>query len=428
MEQTKNDAIIIGAGAAGLAALEELDKAGLRTILIEARSWIGGRIRTVRDAMSPLPIELGAEFVHGRPPELWDIIREAGLAVYDGTDESRYMNNGAVERRAEAWDLVDKILEDMRKAAAKGDRSFESFLKTAKYSADAKRAARGYVEGFNAANAKSISIRALAEETAAADEIDGDRVFRFAGGYDAVPLHLAKRVPGFGYKLQLDTVVKRVDWKRGAVKVKTEQDVFQAKRAIITVPLGVLQSGSIRFAPEPVDILEAARRLRFGQVFRVVLRFREPLWEGVEELEDAGFILSDRKLFPTWWTTLAMRSTILTGWSAGAHADALIGASREDVLKSALESLASITGLGDAVAAKLDRAYFHDWEADPFAKGAYSYVPSGALSARRQLGVPVEETLFFAGEATEQNGHSATVHGAIASGRRAARQLLEAAR
>jgi monoamine oxidase len=73
----------------------------------------------------------------------------------------------------------------------------------------------------------------------------------------------------------------------------------------------------------------------------------------------------------------------------------------------------------------IEAAYFHDWHADPFARGAYSYVPAGALPARKKLAQPVSDTLFLAGEATDQNGHSATVHGAIASGVRAAHQVLE---
>lgn len=427
MQPNDLDVIIIGAGVAGLAALHDLDRAGKRVLVLEARDRIGGRIYTMHDPLSSLPLELGAEFVHGRPAETWDVIHDAGLAVYDGTDASRHMNNGKVERNADAWDMVDSVIEEMRKAAEKSDQSFEAFLAQSGYDDDTRQSARGYVEGFNAADSNVISIRALAQETAAADQIDGDRVFRFAGGYDAVPMHLLKSVPRFEEKLSLNTVVDKIVWRQGFVTVHAGKRVFRAERAVITVPLGVLQAGSIVFVPEPKEMLDAARRLRFGQVFRVVLRFREAFWERKEELKDAGFILSSRPFFPTWWTTLAMRSTILTGWSAGSHADALIGLSREVILDRALESLASITGISEnEIREQLVSMYFHDWHADPYARGAYSYVPAGAVSARNQLAVPVEETLFFAGEATDQNGHSATVHGAIASGRRAAGQLLSA--
>jgi monoamine oxidase len=418
------EVLIIGAGVAGLAALEHLESAGVNCLCLEARDRIGGRIHTVHDPLSPLPIELGAEFIHGRPAELWDIIREAALPVYDGTDASLHLKNGEVEERLDSWDFVDKILDDLQTAAANGpDMSFRQFLDGTSYPEAAKQSATGYVEGFNAAKADVIGIHALAEETKAAAQIEGDRVFRFFQGYDSIPRHLLRN----SERLRLNHIVERVSWQRGSVSVQVRglTRTIQARRLIVTVPLGVLKHGDIAFDPEPSVILEAANRLRFGQVVRVVLRFREPFWETKSEFADAGFLLSQQPVFPTWWTTLAARSANITGWSAGAKAEPLLNQPRADVLQQALNGLASITGFAPAtVQANLAEAYFHDWHADPFARGAYSYVPAGTLKARKALAEPVEDTLYFAGEATDQNGHSATVHGAIASGRRAARQIL----
>lgn len=419
-----HDVIVIGAGAAGLAAFEMLDRAGLRVIVLEARDRVGGRICTVHDPLSPLPLELGAEFVHGRPAEIWNVIRDAGLAVYDVTDDSRHMNNGEVERNANALEMVDSVIHDMRQAAQGADQTFEQFLASTSYGEDTKRAARGYIEGFNAAESGLISIQALTEEAEAADEIDGARSFRFARGYDAIPLHLLRAVPNYPSKLRLNMATESVSWRRDLVSVRAGRYIWQARKAVITVPLGVLQAGSIAFSPEPSDILGAAKALQFGHVYRIVLRFRTAFWKTREELRDIGFLLS-RETFPTWWTTLAMHSTILTGWSAGPYANGLMGLSREELLDQALQSLARITGVAfEIIREQLETMYFHDWQQDVFTRGAYSYVPAGALWARKQLAIPVEDTLYFAGEATDQSGHSATVHGAIASGRRAARQIL----
>ncbi len=423
------DVVIIGAGAAGLAALHVLDKAGLRVVLLEARDRIGGRIHTIHDPLCSLPLELGAEFIHGRPKEIWDIIHDAGLAVYDGTDDSRYMNDGVVERNADAWLLVHSALEDMRQAAQDGDKSFEEFLAGTSYSEETRRSTRGFIEGFNAADSKIISIQALAEEMTAAQEIDGDRSFRFSTGYDATPLHILRSVPNWQAKLRVNQVVERIEWQAGSVAIRTNRGKWTAQQAIITVPLGVLQERSIVFSPEPSSILKAAQALEFGHVYRVVLRFREAFWESRDELKDVGFLLSHEQFFPTWWTTLARRSTLLTGWSAGAHATGLEHMNREEVLDTALQSLARVTGFPlTTVRDRLECMYFHDWFHDEYSRGAYSYVPAGALWARKQIAEPVEETLFFAGEATDQSGHSATVHGAIASGRRAAQQVLSGRR
>ena len=120
-----------------------------------------------------------------------------------------------------------------------------------------------------------------------------------------------------------------------------------------------------------------------------------------------------------------MAAGLVTGWSAGPKADPLLGQDREAIISRALQQFARITGIPIAdVQASLEGAHFHDWHADPFARGAYSYAPAGELPARSELAEPVSETLYFCGEATETNGHSGTVHGAIATGVRAAAQVL----
>jgi monoamine oxidase len=233
-------------------------------------------------------------------------------------------------------------------------------------------------------------------------------------------------------KLRLNSVVEAIVWQPGAASVHVRhaltgnRQAIRCRRVIITVPLGVLQSESgIHFQPEPDEALEAARRLAIGQALRVVLRFREPFWEENERISFAGFLLSDEPAFPTWWTPLSVRAPLITGWSAGSHADPLLGKPRAQVVSQAVDALTRITRADPARVANLFEAgYFHDWHADPFARGAYSYVPARALPARAVLASPVAATLYFAGEATELDGRSATVHGAIASGKRAAQQIL----
>jgi monoamine oxidase len=182
---------------------------------------------------------------------------------------------------------------------------------------------------------------------------------------------------------------------------------IEARRVIVTVSLGCLQAGTIRFEPEPAA-LEAAGELAFGQVMRVTLRF-----ERMPGFLRPGFLLSEEAVFPTWWTALPVQAPVITGWSAGPKADALLGLSKTEAVARAMQSLGRITGAElPAVAA----AYLHDWHGDPLFRGAYSYVPAGKMGARRRLAEPVEETVYFAGEAANTSGHSATVHGAIESG------------
>jgi monoamine oxidase len=201
---------------------------------------------------------------------------------------------------------------------------------------------------------------------------------------------------------------------------------LRCRQLLITVPLGVLQArpsslGAIRFSPEPGEVLRAARRLEFGQVYRVNLRFRKAFWEEDERFQKVGFIFSKQKRFSTWWTTHPVFSPILTGWTAGSAADQFLDADANVITREALASLGRIM---KRTIPDPESIYFHDWHNDPFFRGAYSYVPVNALPARKTMAQPVHGTLFFVGEATETGGHTGTVHGAIASGLRAAASLI----
>ena len=435
------DVLIIGAGVAGLSALNELSRQGVRAVCVEARDRIGGRIFTIADPYSPVPIELGAEFIHGRPPETWDLVRPAKLAVYDCEEHSVHVRNGKVDGHSDAWEQVEQITDEMKGVASTGaDPSFFEFIQGVRQPQSAKRLATSYVEGFNAAHKERISVASLAQDAEAAEKIDGDRTFRIASGYKAIPEFLLATSAESDSRVRLNSVVTAVHWRPGHARVEARSRLtdttlqMESRCIIVTVPLGVLAArqneiGQIVFNPVPIDVMNALEALEFGNVTRLVLRFKVAWWENHDHLSDAGFWLSEERFFPTWWNTLPMRTPILTGWSAGPHTDELLGQSKAFVVSRALGDLARISGMapGD-LQEQLESVHFHDWRADPFSRGAYSYVRAGSFRNRAALELPVENTLFFAGEATELNGHGGTVHGARATGHRAARQVLETLR
>ena len=183
------DVVVIGAGAAGLAALAELEGTGMRALCFEARDRIGGRVFTMRDPLCPIPIELGAEFVHGRPPEIWDIIKSGRLTAYDCVEQAVYLKDGKPKSDHDAWESVDRVMTYMQRSASEHeDQTFASFLERSPYPEDAKRLATSYVEGFNAARKELVGIASLAEDARAADEMD--RSFRILNGYDSVLVQL----------------------------------------------------------------------------------------------------------------------------------------------------------------------------------------------------------------------------------------------
>ena len=244
------DVIVIGAGVSGLAALAEIDRAGLSAVCLEARDRIGGRILTIHDRLSPIPIELGAEFVHGNPREIWDIIESQQLAAYDCTETALHLKSGNVVDSSDAWLPVDAVMKDMQQAAEHGpDQTFSTFLKQTSHLQSAKELATSYVEGFNAADADVIGIASLARDAKAADSIHGDRAFRILNGYDAVPFKLLEQTRS---KLYLNSIVQRIEWQSRPVRVFArssmmgETQCFEASRVIITVPLGVFAGSTGR--------------------------------------------------------------------------------------------------------------------------------------------------------------------------------------
>jgi monoamine oxidase len=205
----------------------------------------------------------------------------------------------------------------------------------------------------------------------------------------------------------------------------------RARRAIITLPLGVLQQrsnacGAVRFAPELKEKAPALARVASGPVLKAVLRFRSPFWEELDGAAYRGvsFFHSPRAMFPTFWTALPARAPLIAAWAGGPKAARLADATSSQVIRHAVRSLSSIFHGRVDVQAELRASWFHDWQRDPYARGAYSHALVGGSDARGLLAAPLADTLFFAGEATDPGGEHGTVAGALQSGVRAAREAL----
>jgi monoamine oxidase len=442
------DLIILGAGVAGLAAASELAAAGLKILIVEARDRIGGRVFTTHDPVTKFPIELGAEFIHGCPPEIWSVLEENKIPAREVQGETWCERDGQL-RNCDFFSEVDKVLGKMSDRGS--DESFLDFVRRSDPDAEknpkhkeAVEWARRYVTGFHAADPALISVHSLVKGTRAEEEIEGDRAFRITTGYQALIDVYHRQLSAAGVSLLLSHVAEQIVWKQGHVEVSSQGDNGLQKssspRLLITVTLGVLlaspqQRGAIHFTPElPALKQEALRKLVMGKVIRVTLRFRERFWEHLrpphgrqaKTLAELSFLLSHEDWFPTWWTTLPERLPIITGWAPFQCAERLSAQSHEFVADKALSVLEKLLGVQKhELENLLQGADFHDWQNDPFSRGAYSYVCVGGEGAQQSLAAPVEQTLFFAGEATDSSGHHGTVHGAVASGKRAAQEILK---
>jgi monoamine oxidase len=433
------DVLVIGAGMAGLTAARALAEAGVRVLVLEAQNRVGGRILTER--IGDQVIELGAEFVHGRPPELLALIEEAGLTLTerDGAmlsfEDGRLTGSGDEETeevtKVERDDLFSP-LEALQNLAGP-DLSFADFLERpeiAHLSAEDRFALIGYVEGYNAADHHKISAISLGAQQKAEEAVEGDRAFHVVGGYDQLPEYLARRVEQRGGALRADTRVQRVVWRPGHVEVTTNQGNFSARQAIVTLPLSVLQSSRVVFDPAPGEILEQARRLHMGQASRITLHLRERFWEALPpqpELSQLSFLFTRGGVPSVWWTTHPAPGRTLTGWTGGPRSAKLLGLSAEALGQLACDRLAEVFRLDATyVREQVLGCSTHNWQADPNALGAYSYIGVGGMDAPERMAEPVAETLYFAGEHTDTTGQWGTVHAAMRSGLRAARQVLAA--
>jgi monoamine oxidase len=415
---SRSDVIVLGAGLAGLAAARKLAESGFAVSLIEARDRVGGRIASLRVPGSDLPIELGAEFVHGQPPELVELIHEAGLHLFEREGDFLCYENGQLGDCGigDAFAVLDDL-------PSSPDLTFSEFLAQKQLPEDLAALAKGYVEGFNAADANIIGTASLLKQQHAEEAIEGNRAFRIEEGYDRLPAFVLDRFLVAGGKLYLNTAATRIEWKPGDVRVATSNYAapeFQAPRVVIALSLGVLQARSVSISPEPEPAADAIDRLAMGSATRITLVFKERFW--IETAPDLSFAFARELTPPTWWSSSPNPSSSLTGWMGGPRA---LATPANGALKDlALSTLAKIFDRSD-LPALLVSFHTHDWQSDPFSLGAYSYAPKGALHASDELTLPVDRTLYFAGEHTDVTGHWGTVHAALRSGLRAAAQIVK---
>jgi monoamine oxidase len=425
MVSPKFDVLILGAGMAGLAAARSIAAQGKKVAVLEARSRMGGRIFSLPQPGFNLPVELGAEFIHGRPPELWQLIEEARLHAYevDGTmlcfDENSLHE---CEEGPGGFDLMRELPHDAP------DQSFAEWLAQKNLPAPLAESAIAFVEGFNAADATRIGTAALARQQSAEDETEGHLAFRIREGYSALPTFLLNQFQNNGGEIFLSTPVTSISWQRGKVRVRAMQQcqerVFEADKCIVTVPLGVLQSGGIHFDPLPAEVFHAASQMAMGSARRITFLFCERFWQ--TKFSDAHFLFSQQDLMRVWWMPSPDPTPMLTGWIGGPKSLNASILRDTDLADLCLRTLARIFSTPEEhLRAILVSRHAHDWQRDPFSLGAYSYAPKGASNASAIMSQPVDNTIFFAGEHTDTTGHWGTVHGALCSGLRVARQVLE---
>lgn len=412
----QRDVLIIGAGIAGLAAARRLADAGARVAVLEARDRIGGRLWSLRRADGRV-FDMGASWIHGHrgnpitalarrfkietiasPDDV--VLFDAQSAKLDPNERdaagSRLLRRArhAVRSNADSLDAVIARSGVERSLSASERMLFRSFLHAS-------------IEQEYAADTGELS----AEHYDAGEALDGDELL-FPGGYDRIAGGLAERLD-----IRLGQHVRRVRQDGARIEMETDRAKLTADVAIITLPLGVLKSGDVAFDPPlPVAKQNAIARLGMGLLNKVWMRFPRAFWG------EPGWI--ERAVAPSEWAeyyATPLPDPTLIAFTCGAHARNVERRTDAEIEAEALDGLRACFGHS---VPEPEETHLTRWHADPFSRGAYSFIAAGAtLDDRGRLAEPADR-LFFAGEACHAR-FPATVHGAYLSGVEAAEAALK---
>ena len=418
--------IIVGAGAAGLMAGQDLVRAGLRVTILEARDRCGGRIWALPAAEFGYAAEGGAEFVHGAAPVTAELVRAAGLSL--------------VPVSGTAWDAEDgRLLPDGRappphmaelRAALKelhSDLPIADFLDRHfvgdEYD-DTRRSILRRVEGYDVADPSRVSTFAIRDEWLGEGEIGGAR--RIFEGYGALIDLLAAECRRGGGAIRLGARVTAIETTGSGVAVRLAGgDAVAGDAAIVTVPMPLLADLALP-APVRAPVAAAVADIGYGNVVKLLLCFRTRWWTERRDvgLKDLSFVFSDTAI-PTWWTQHPAVHPVLTGWLGGPKAEKVSELSEHELIERGIGCLATIFGRpATDLRAELVAARAIDWSKDPFARGAYSYATPRTAAAKAVLKPRAGDPVLFCGEAFYAGREAATVEAALASGREAAEAVI----
>lgn len=403
------DVAIIGAGAAGLGAARTLENAGLSVIVLEARDRLGGRAHTVMAAPG-IPFDMGCEWLHSADRnDFVDIAGELGFAIDKTRPPWRDQAYDAVfskAQRAEFFEAIDAFYERAEVAAeSDADAPAATCLEPGNPWNPLIDAISTYINGFEL---KDVSLHDM-------DAYEDTEVnWRLPKGYGALIAAYGASCP-----VALTTEVTRIDHSGTRLRIDTSRGALTAAQVIVAVPTNLLAREDIRFDPPLPAKVEAADGLPLGTDNKVLLALadaeRWPL--------DVGLRGASMRTDVGSFHLRPMGLPCIGGFYGGSYARAIEDAGAGALASQAIDEIVAL--LGSDIRGKLTPLAETRWGHDRFAQGAYSAARPGHAGARALLAAPLDNRLFFAGEATSANFFS-TAHGARESGVRAAREVLAA--
>ncbi len=439
MSPSRPQVLVVGAGFAGLGCAQTLKEAGIPCTVLEAKDRAGGRVRTEYDLLEGKPVEGGAMMVHGRDASVLRWIQEFGLTTSKVPEfgGARVFAKGRLRSfvglALSGWEALRSSIQTMRtfpRAIARydgPDMTLERFLEEQHALPTARRFVGAMYASINAADSEEVSVRGLAEEANVESFGLPWANYQVVEGYGRVA---ERRAGTLGNAIRLRTRVRRIEWNRDRVTIDatgpTGDETLQADAAVVTVSLGVLKANAIAFVPELPETKRAAiAAIGFGRADKILLVFDPSLQRSllgrttsIASAEGSWYFFPyhGRKELPV----------VIEGFLSGKRARALSGRPESEVVDEVLRELEAMLRRHD-LRTHLLAARHVDWSADPDVLGGYTFPKmGGGMDQRHILAEPVDDVLFFAGEAARAAGDYATVHGALDSGIHAAGLVREA--
>jgi monoamine oxidase len=424
----KGKVIVIGAGASGIYAAHLLIKQGVEVIILEASNRIGGRMMA-NTSFADFPIEMGAEEIHGRRSVLFDLasfVSPENLVEHNGKD-FYWMNNLLRDEQnllsqaeyASELETMFQIIDSFG-TYPEENKLLSQYLVDFPLISTLHPIVNALVSNEYGSSNNRIGMHALKE--AEAGYSSGDESF----GLDGISYwQLFERAFADAIdKVVLNEAVQTIDYSGSNVRVKSIHGVdYIADRVLLTIPLPILKNNSVEFQPElPPDKIQAIQSIEMGTGIKITLKFSSPFWD-----TDTRSILG-ASIVPEYWVTTADKTSngfYLTAFVMGESADQLALLSENAAIQELLTELSLLYPNGNVQSMYSGEFLYKNWANEPYIGGAYSFPSLNSEGQREKLAAAVSNKLFFAGEATNFNGHLATVHGAMESGYRAVLELLE---
>ena len=418
--------LVVGAGFAGLAAAKELHESGYDVTVLEARNRIGGRIYT--DRSTGIALDMGASWIHGlRNNPIKDLADQLGAPLssktnYDNLKEYDFDGTPTPLTSSQDSAFVSWLTKQSRRAYnKKANYSYETIIESAWNNGDfdfldnrrqLDYLVNVYIEHEFSGDVSNMSAQQWWEGE---DLRGGDKVF--PNGYDQLTNYLANNLD-----IRLNTVVTHISHDSNGVSINTNQGIFTGDRTVITLPVGVLEAGDVTFSPTlPNAKLKAIDRLEMGTLNKVWMVFPHTFWDIDKDL--IGYLSVDKGHFSEWYYFDELASNnVLIAFNAGDYAEAIESKSDQEIINEAMDTLRVIYGNNIP---QPENYVISRWHSDPYSKGSYAYMGAGAQRQdRTNLRSPVNNRLFFAGEATS-SAYPATTQGAYETGIEAAKEIID---